>query len=69
MQLGFFIPAPPCEAAMTNTTRPAKETVREYFQRRTLAPLEPPPTPEEIRQQLGWHLIPANRRPDRGDPD
>ncbi len=54
---------------MTNTTRPAKETVREYFQRRTLAPLEPPPTPEEIRQQLGWHLIPANRRPDRGDPD
>lgn len=48
---------------MTQTTHPTKETVRQYMERRTLAP-EPPPTPEEIRQQLGWYLIPENRRPD-----
>jgi hypothetical protein len=52
---------------MTFTTRPTKETVREYMERRTHAPLDPPPTPEEIRRQLGWHLIPANRQPDSGE--
>jgi hypothetical protein len=50
---------------MTDTTHPTKETVRAYMERRTHAPLDPPPTPEEIRRQLGWHLIPANRQPDR----
>jgi len=49
---------------MTDTTKPSKETVREYMERRTHAPLDPPPTPDEIRRQLGWHLVPANRRPD-----
>lgn len=40
---------------MTQTTRPTKETVREYFQGRNDAllsePLEPPPTPDGIRRQ------------------
>lgn len=48
---------------MTTTTHPAKESVREYMERRTWSP-EPPPTPEEIRRALGWDLIPENRRPD-----
>lgn len=51
---------------MIDTTRPPKETVRQYMERRTLAE-DPPPTPEEIRQQLGWYLIPENRRPDLRD--
>lgn len=50
---------------MTDTTRPSKETVREYLERRTHAPLEAPPTLEEIRRQLGWHLLPSLRQPDR----
>jgi hypothetical protein len=53
---------------MTDTTRPTKETVREYMERRTHAPLDPPPSAEEIRRQLGWHLMPASRQP-HGDVD
>ena len=51
---------------MTDTTRRTNETVREYMERRTHAPLDPPPTPEEIRRELGWHLLPANRQPGSG---
>lgn len=54
---------------MTNTTRPPKELVREYLERRTHAPQDPPPSAEEIRRILGWHLIPANRQPDRDERD
>lgn len=54
---------------MTDTTHPTKETVRAYMERRIHAPLEPPPTPEEIRRQLGWHMIPANRQPDRDESE
>ena len=46
---------------MAITTQPVKEAARDYFQRRTLAPQEPSPTPDEILQQLGLDLIPANR--------
>jgi len=42
---------------MTDTTHPTKESVRAYMARRTRAAPEPPPSPEEIRRQLGWHLI------------
>jgi hypothetical protein len=49
---------------MTTTTHPTKEAVREYMGRRTWS-RDPPPTPEEIRRQLGWDLIPEARRPDR----
>lgn len=54
---------------MTDTTHPTKETVRAYVERRTHSPLEPPPTPEEIRRQLGWHMISANRQPDRDESE
>lgn len=51
---------------MITTTHPTKEAVREYMGRRIWSP-DPPPTPDEIRRELGWDLIPENRRPDRPD--
>ncbi|MBY0238472.1 MAG: hypothetical protein K2X55_04075 [Burkholderiaceae bacterium] len=54
---------------MTETTRPTKQQVRDYLERRTHAPLEPPPDADEIRRQLGWWLIPENKRPDQVDKD
>lgn len=45
---------------MTQTTHPSKQSVRDYFERRTHSE-DLPPTPEEIRRQLGWDLIPNNR--------
>lgn len=48
---------------MTLTTHPPKHLVREYLERRLHSEVAPP-TAEEIRQQLGWHLVPENRRPD-----
>jgi len=54
---------------VSDTTRLPKELVREYFERRTHAQVDPPPTPDEIRRQLGWHLIPALHQPDRDDRD
>jgi hypothetical protein len=50
------------EAAMTQVTQPSKAKVREWLDQRTHSH-EPPPTSEEIREQLGWNLIPENRRP------
>ncbi|TWI69045.1 hypothetical protein IP91_00110 [Pseudoduganella lurida] len=49
---------------MATTTHPSKESVREWLDRRTWSP-EPPPSPEEIRHELGWDLIPECRRPGR----
>jgi len=39
---------------MTQTTHPSKHVVRAYLERRSHE-VKPPPTPEEIRRQLGWH--------------
>jgi hypothetical protein len=46
------------EVIMTTaqTNHPSKEVVREYLERRNHE-VEPPPTPEEIRRQLGWGLV------------
>jgi hypothetical protein len=38
-------------------THPTKEQVRAYMVGREHAS-RPPPAPEEIRQQLGWHVLP-----------
>lgn len=35
--------------------QPPKHLVREYLQRRARDP-KPPPSPEEIRRELGWGL-------------
>lgn len=50
------------------TTKPAKQSVREWMDSRTHAE-EPPPSMEEIRRQLGWYLLPENRGPDQPDED
>jgi hypothetical protein len=43
------------------TTRPDKVSVREWLDRRTHPQQEDPPASlEEIREQLGWRLIPDN---------
>ena len=44
---------------MTTTTHPSKEQVRIWLQQRTLSRL-PPPSPVDIRRQLGWELLPNN---------
>ncbi|QNA88747.1 hypothetical protein G4G28_09990 [Massilia sp. Dwa41.01b] len=38
------------------TKNPPKHLVREYLERRSRDP-KPPPTPEEIRRQLGWEMV------------
>jgi hypothetical protein len=47
-----------CEAVMT-ANRPPKELVRAYLAKRTQTE-SPPPSPQQVREQLGWHLIPEN---------
>ena len=55
----------PSEAIMdplpqhTQTTHPSKQAVRDHLRQRR-ADHVPPPAPERIREELGWHLIPAN---------
>ncbi|WP_202414364.1 hypothetical protein [Duganella flavida] len=41
---------------MTHTTHPSKYLVRAYLERRSQE-VKPPPTPDEIRRQLGWGLM------------
>ncbi|MES2262123.1 MAG: hypothetical protein V4724_26685 [Pseudomonadota bacterium] len=48
------------------TTHPDKQAVREYMARRVHA-VDPPPSPDDIRRELGWDLIPANQQPDRNE--
>ncbi|WP_167399975.1 hypothetical protein [Massilia violaceinigra] len=46
---------------MTQTTKPDKRQVRDYMDRRTHPEQDdPPPTPADIRRELGWGLIPHN---------
>lgn len=42
---------------MTTTTKPDKRRTREWLDNRTHSE-DPPPTPDEIRRQLGWALAP-----------
>ena len=41
---------------MSPIKHPPKHLVREYLERRAREQ-KPPPTPEEIRRQLGWGLL------------
>ena len=43
-------------------THPTKEQVRAYMMAREHAH-RPPPPPEEIRRQLGWHVVSAQHDP------
>ncbi len=42
--------------SMQTTSHPPKHLVREYLERRS-KDTNPPPTPEEIRRQLGWSML------------
>lgn len=46
---------------MTQATKPSKEQIREHMESRAKS-TEPPPSPERIREELGWKLIPSNGR-------
>lgn len=41
---------------MTQANHPSKQLIRAYLERRS-QDTKPPPTPEEIRRQLGWGLL------------
>jgi hypothetical protein len=42
--------------SMPTTSHPPKHLVREYLERRTKESA-PPPSPEEVRRQLGWGML------------
>ena len=46
---------------MSETTQPPHHLARNYLARRTPSP-EPLPTREEVRRELGWALIAAERQ-------
>lgn len=50
--------------SMPTTSHPPKHLVREYLERRTKESA-PPPTPEEIRRQLGWGMLMDSRDDDK----
>jgi hypothetical protein len=44
---------------MSVISHPPKHLVREYLERRSREQ-KPPPSPEEIRRQLGWGMLMAS---------
>lgn len=50
---------------MTQANHPSKQVVREYLERRSHE-VKPPPTPEEIRRQLGWGLLMSDQKMSNG---
>jgi hypothetical protein len=53
-------PANSSEHAMAQTNHPSKELVRNWMQQRQ-GEHRPPPTLDEVRRQLGWELVEAER--------
>jgi hypothetical protein len=45
--------------------QPSKQMIRAYLERRASDP-KPPPTPEEIRRQLGWGLLALDQKMSSG---
>ena len=45
---------------MQQTTKPSNQQVRSWMQQRQ-EQNRPPPSLEEIRRQLGWHMVEAER--------
>lgn len=41
----------------TKTTKPPSHLVRAFLESRTHEQTEPPPSPDEIRQLLDWHVV------------
>lgn len=50
---------------MPTTSKPDKQQVHDYLARRIeqqrTPEHKPPPTPESVRRELGWHMLPNNR--------
>jgi len=51
---------------MTQANHPSKYAIRQYMERRSHETL-PPPSPEEIRRQLGWGLLLFDDKMDRAE--
>lgn len=49
---------------MTQTSKPSNQQVRDYMAKRREA-ATPPPTPERIREQLGWQMLKDEREAQR----
>jgi hypothetical protein len=49
---------------MTQTSKPDREVVRTWMQQRQ-ASGSPPPSPEQVRIELGWKLVEAEREAKR----
>lgn len=47
-------------AAMDNVNKPSKESIRAWLDRRQSND-QPPPSPHQIREELGWKLIEKER--------
>jgi len=45
---------------MTHTSKPDREVVRSWMRERQVERV-PPPSPEEVRRQLGWHMVEPER--------
>jgi hypothetical protein len=45
---------------MTQTSKPSNQQVRNWMHRRQ-ADRSPPPSPEQVRMELGWKLVEAER--------
>ncbi len=50
---------------MPTSNHPSKDAVRAYLQRRAGTRL-PPPSPDAIRRELGWGLVPPERKGECG---
>jgi len=55
----------PYEVIMAQINHPSKYVVRQYMERRSTA-VKPPPTPEEIRRQLGWGMLAFEQKVSNG---
>lgn len=60
----FLFQRPFREAATPQFPASMKQPVRDYMDRRTDSD-HPPPARDEIRRQMGWDMIPENKRPDQ----
>ncbi len=49
---------------MTQTSKPDRQQVRSWMQQRQ-ADRTPPPAPEQIRMELGWKMVEAERETSR----
>lgn len=49
---------------MTQTSKPSNQQVRSWMQQRQVS-RTPPPAPEQIRMELGWKMVEAERETNR----